>query len=125
MLAMSKTYELLQWGEEAGVIIKAVSPQIERRMSQEQTYVARVQYPSIRDKPTRARPLQARIAQGKLSIPKEAHWAPDLLSEMARFPAGKFDDQTDALALLSVVAATLGPPQDDDGASPLDFIGKR
>lgn len=112
MLAMSKSWKPLEWGEEAGAIIKAVSPQIERRMSQtEGSYVKREQYPSVRDKPTRARPLQARVAQGKLCIAPDAPWADELMSELARFPAAKYDDQVDMLALLAVVAAKRGPPK--------------
>jgi predicted phage terminase large subunit-like protein len=112
MLAMVRSWKPLEWGEEAGVIIKAVAPQIERRMSQEKgSYVSREQYPSIRDKPTRARPLQARIAQGKLAVYPDAYWSDDLLGEVARFPAAKYDDQVDALALLAVVAAKRGPPK--------------
>lgn len=112
MLAMVRSWKPLEWGEEAGVIIKAVGPQIERRMSQEKgSYVSREQYPSIRDKPTRARPLQARIAQGKLAVAHGLHFADELLGEVARFPAAKYDDQVDALALLAVVAAKRGPPK--------------
>lgn len=112
MLAMVRSWKPLEWGEEAGVIIKAVGPQIERGMSQQAgSYVSREQYPSIRDKPTRARPLQARIAQAKLACSPDAHWADELLGELARFPAAKYDDQVDALALLAVVAAKRGPPK--------------
>jgi len=112
MLAMARAWKPLEWGEEQGVIIKAVSPQIERRMAQETgSYVSREQYPAVRAKPTRARPLQARIAQGKLSIAHGLHFADELLGELARFPASKYDDQVDALALLAVVAAKRGPPK--------------
>lgn len=112
MLAMVRSWKPLEWGEEGGVIIKAMDPQIERRMAQEPgSYVRREQYPAIRDKPTRARPLQARIAQAKLAISPDAYWADDLMGELARFPAGKHDDQVDALALLAVVAAKRGPPK--------------
>lgn len=112
MLAMVRSWKPLRWGEEQGVIIKAVSPQIEHRMAREQgSYVMREQYPSITDKPTRARPLQARIGQGMLAIPPDAYWADELMGEIARFPASKYDDQVDALALLTVCAAKLGPPR--------------
>lgn len=111
MKNMVRSWAPLEWGEEGGVIIKAVSPQIDARLSAEpKAYVSRVQYPSIRDKPTRARPLQARIAMGKLCISPDAYWADELISELSRFPAAKYDDQVDALALLAVVAATRGPP---------------
>lgn len=112
MKSMVRSWAPLQWGEEGGVIIKAVSPQIDARLGEApKAYVARVQYPSIRDKPTRARPLQARIAEGRLCVSPDAYWADELISELARFPAGKYDDQVDALALLAVVSATLGPPK--------------
>lgn len=112
MLAMSRDWKPLEWGEEAGVIIRSVSPQIERSMSQQPgSYVRREQYPSVPDKPTRARPLQARVAQGKLCISPDAVWADELIGEMARFPAGKYDDQVDTLALLAKVAAKRGPPK--------------
>jgi predicted phage terminase large subunit-like protein len=118
MLAMVRSWKPLRWGEEQGVIIKAVSPQIEHRMAREQgSYVMREQYPSINDKPTRARPLQARIGQGMLAIPPDAYWADELMGEIARFPASKYDDQVDALALLTVCAAKLGPPKPANAAA--------
>lgn len=111
MIAMCKSWRLLGWAEEGGVIIKAMSPLIDRRMSQERAFVARQQFPSISDKPTRARPLQARIAQRKLVISPDAHWADVLMAELAKFPAATHDDQVDALALLCMVADKRGPPK--------------
>lgn len=113
MIGMGKSWQPLEWGEPNDIIYKSVSPTIERRMSQERAWINRKPYPQIRDKPTRARPLQARVSQGKLAIAHGAHWAEDLISEMARFPAGKHDDQVDAVALLAVVADTFGPPEKD------------
>lgn len=113
MIGMGKSWQPLEWGEPNDIIYKSVSPTIERRMSQERAWINRKPYPQIRDKPTRARPLQARVSQGKLAIAHGAHWAEDLISEMARFPASKHDDQVDAVALLAVVADTFGPPEKD------------
>ena len=114
---MGKAWKPLEWGEEAGVIIKAVEPQMKARLRQakeagDAVHISREQYPSIKDKPTRARTLQARIAQGNLCIPKDAHWADMCMAEIAKFPAAKYDDQVDALALLCMVAAKFGPPKD-------------
>jgi predicted phage terminase large subunit-like protein len=112
MKNMVRSWLPLEWGEENGVIIKAVSPQIDSKFAQEpKAYVSRVQYPVIHDKPTRARTLQARIASGKLCISPDAYWADELIAELSRFPASTHDDQVDAVALLAIVAATRGPPK--------------
>jgi predicted phage terminase large subunit-like protein len=121
MKSMAQSWGPLQWGEEGGVIIRAVSPQIDATLSAEpKVYVSRVQYPSVPDKPTRARPLQARVAEGKLCISPDAYWADELIAELSRFPAGKHDDQVDALALLAVVSATLGPPKRKKPKAPIE-----
>lgn len=119
MKSMVRSWQPLEWGEENGVIIKAVSPQIDAKLGEEpKQYVSRVQYPVIHDKPTRARTLQARIAAGRLCISPDAYWADELISELSRFPAATHDDQVDALALLSIVAATRGPPKKKKKAMP-------
>ncbi len=120
---MGKSWAPLEWGEESGVIIKAVEPQMEARLRKgtqdgDSVHIPRTQYPSIKDKPTRARTLQAKIALGKLYISKDAHWADMLLAEMAKFPAAKYDDQVDAVALLSIVASKFGPPKPKAEAKP-------
>ena len=119
MKSMVRSWSPLEWGEENGVIIKAVSPQIDAKLGEEpKTYVSRVQYPVIHDKPTRARTLQARIAAGKLCISPDAYWADDLMAELSRFPAATYDDQVDAVGLLAIVAATRGPPKKKKASIP-------
>jgi hypothetical protein len=54
----------------------------------------------VRDKATRAQSIRARMAMGKVYFPRNAPWTTDLVSELLSFPAGKHDDQCDALALL-------------------------
>jgi phage terminase large subunit-like protein len=36
---------------------------------------------------------------GKVWLPKNAPWKADLLNQLMRFPAGKFDDGVDVLSL--------------------------
>ncbi len=49
------------------------------------------------DKITRAEQVSAIIEQGRVSLPKDAPWLDDFLSEFRSFPSGKHDDQMDAL----------------------------
>lgn len=98
------------WGEEAGVIMRSVGPLIEQRLRENRLYsTTRKQFASVNDKPSRARTLQARLEMGKVFLPAadDKPWVTELISEMLTFPAGKHDDQVDALALLCRVIAEI------------------
>lgn len=124
-LAMNKGRAIVEWAEPQDMIQRSVSPQIERRMSQEGAYVNRVPYPTAKDKPTMARALQARIAQRKFSVPPNAHWADEFIAELAKFPAGKHDDQVDFASLLSIAAAKLGPPTPPPKTNLMESLHKK
>lgn len=97
----------LNWAEEQGQIIKSLGPFIDKRMRERKVYCRREQMASVADKPTRCRAFQARAAMGKVYLPHGASWVPDLLSEITSFPAGKHDDQVDALGLTGRLIDTM------------------
>jgi predicted phage terminase large subunit-like protein len=84
---------------EAGVIEKAIRPQLERRMLERQIYCRMEWLPSIHDKPTRARAFQSRAAMGLVSLP-ETEDGERVLSQLLTFPAGKYDDAVDVCSLM-------------------------
>lgn len=90
----------LMWAQESGQIIKSLGPFIDRRMRERRVYCAQEQMTSVADKPTRARSFQARAAMGKVYLPHNAPWVADLMGELLTFPAGRHDDQVDALGLI-------------------------
>jgi predicted phage terminase large subunit-like protein len=51
-----------------------------------------------RDKVSRALPLAAALEGGRVYLPRTAPWLSALEDELLSFPAGKHDDQVDALA---------------------------
>jgi predicted phage terminase large subunit-like protein len=102
-----KRHQPLYWAEEAGQIKKSLGPFIERRMVETQAYCAREQFPTVGDKPTRARSFQARMAMGKVYFPTNAAWMPELQNELFTFPAGAHDDQVDALGLIGRMMDTM------------------
>lgn len=106
-LGLVGQYSPLTWAEEQGQIIKSVGPFIDRRMDETRTYCSREQFTSIADKPTRARAIQARMATGKVLFRDNASWLAGLMSELLTFPAGKHDDQVDALSLLGRLMAEM------------------
>lgn len=88
------------WAEEQGQIKSGVGPFLERRMRERRAYVSREQFPTRGDKAVRAQSIRGRMALEGLYVPTSALWYSDLRSELLSFPAGKHDDQVDALGLV-------------------------
>lgn len=88
------------WAEETGQIRAGVGPFLERRQRERRAFVAREQFPTRGDKAVRAQSIRGRMALQGLYIPRAAPWWPALRSELLSFPAGKHDDQVDALGLV-------------------------
>lgn len=87
------------WFGESGPIRKAIEPFLKRRMIERKTPCRLEWLPSIADKVVRARPFQARASMGKVYLPKRAPWLPELMSQLMRFPSGKYDDGVDVCSL--------------------------
>ena len=87
------------WFGEAGPIRRSVEPFLMKRMQQREAFCRIEWLASIADKPTRARPTQAIASMGKIFFPKNAAWKGELLAQLLRFPAAKFDDGVDVMSL--------------------------
>jgi predicted phage terminase large subunit-like protein len=94
-----KQWRPMAWAEEQGQIRAGVGPFLDRRQRERQAYVAREGFPTRGDKSVRAQSIRGRMALDKLYVPRAAKWWPALRSELLTFPAGKYDDQVDALGL--------------------------
>jgi predicted phage terminase large subunit-like protein len=88
------------WAEETGQIRAAVGPLLERRMRERRTFVTRRAFPTRGDKAVRAQSIRGRMALDGLHYLASAPWRADLETELMSFPAGKHDDQVDALGLI-------------------------
>ncbi len=88
------------WAEEQGQIRSGVGPFLDRRQRERKAYVFREQFPTRGDKAVRAQSIRGRMALEGLYVPVGASWYPELRSELLSFPAGKHDDQVDALGLV-------------------------
>ena len=121
VIALMQRYKPLQWAEESGQINKSVGPFLSKRMSELRVYCRREQYSSARDKPTRARSIQARMSMGKVYIPSGAEWVDEFVYELSRFPVSGHDDQIDALSLLGRILDQMSPglPPAEEGRTHL------
>ena len=90
----------MAWAEEQGQIKSGVGPFLDRRMRERRAYTVREQFPTRGDKAIRAQSIRSSMAMNGLYVPMNAPWYADLRSELLSFPAGKHDDQVDALGLV-------------------------
>jgi predicted phage terminase large subunit-like protein len=104
-----KEWKPTEWGEEQGQIRAGVGPFLDRRMRERTAYVYRRQFPTRGDKAVRAQSIRGRMALDGLYVPHTAGWYPDFRSELLSFPAGKHDDQVDALGLIGQLLDTIMP----------------
>lgn len=88
------------WAEEHGQIKSGVGPFLDQRMRARRAFVAREQFPTRGDKAVRAQSIRGRMALNGLFVHADAPWLSDFRSELLSFPAGKHDDQVDALGLV-------------------------
>lgn len=95
-----KRWKPIGWAEETGQIRSGVGPFLDRRQRERNAYVVREQFPTRGDKAVRAQSIRGRMALEGLYVPHLAIWYPGLRSELLSFPAGKHDDQVDALGLV-------------------------
>ncbi len=105
------------WAEETGQIKAGVGPFLDRRMRDRKAYVWREQFPTRGDKAVRAQSIRGRMGQEGLYVPAGAPWLADFRAELLSFPAGRHDDQVDALGLVGQLLDKMfvpPPPKKND-----------
>ena len=120
------------WAEEKTQITSGVGPYIDRRQRERKAFVYREQFPTRGDKAVRAQSIRGRMALEGLNVPTSAAWYPEFRSELLGFPAGKHDDQVDALGLVGQLLDKMSagqapktpiPPKPDNGYRPIALFG--
>jgi predicted phage terminase large subunit-like protein len=95
-------------------------------MRERSAFVMRRQFPTRGDKATRAQSIIGRMALDGLRVRPDAAWIADLEAELLSFPAGKHDDQVDALGLVGQLLDVMakGQAAPDAGKPPPRYCGK-
>jgi len=102
MLEMNAMRRPLLWWAESGHITKSIGPFLRKRMLEMQNYINIREVTPTKDKETRAQPIAARTAMGKVLFPRDAVWTERAVNELLSFPNGVHDDFVDALAWLGI-----------------------
>ena len=95
-----KEWKPMGWAAESGQIKSGVGPFLSRRQRERNAYVYLDTFPTRGDKSVRAQSIRGRMALEGLHVPINRPWYADLRAELLAFPAGKHDDQVDALGLV-------------------------
>ena len=98
------------WAEEPGQIKSGVGPFLDRRIRERRAFVARDSFPAHGNKGVRAQSIRGRMAMEGLYLPAGAPWLADFHSELLSFPAGRHDDQVDAIGLVGQLLDKMVPP---------------
>lgn len=98
MLFQFKTHKPELWWMESELISKSFGPFLHKRMVTDRVYVTIEPVTVSKDKPTRARSIQGRMAMGKVRFPRFAPWWSEAKSQILQFPYGPHDDFVDWLA---------------------------
>ena len=79
-------------------------------MRERGAFVARQQFAARGDKAVRAQSMRGRMALDGLYVPAGAPWLADFRAELLSFPAGRHDDQVDAIGLVGQLLDTMVRP---------------
>lgn len=111
MLAMAGgNKKPLLWWAERGHISKSIGPFLRKRMLETGTYINLIEVTPAIDKEQRAQAIAARVAMGKVYLPKLSWWTEKAVNEMLAFPNGNHDDFVDALAYIGLgLQSQFGP----------------
>jgi phage terminase large subunit-like protein len=89
-------------------ISKSIGPFLREEMIKNNNYISLLPLKhGGKDKPSRARSIQARLRAHGIKFDKEADWYPSFENECLSFPRGKHDDQVDAFAYLGLMLDSL------------------
>ena len=99
----------LAWFGESGAIKRAIEPFLNKALTDRGVYCNMQWIPSINSKEIRLRGFQAMAKMGKVYFPRK-RWVDDVLSQLLKFPAGKYDDAVDACGLLARALESITTP---------------
>jgi len=103
LFEIQETYSPEAFFVEDGVIWKSMARTVANEMQERNIWLNIIPIPSVKDKATRARPLQKRMRAGNCFFAVDAPWYADYFEELTRFTGYSeaiSDDQVDSSSIL-------------------------
>lgn len=110
MIEMARRLQPIVWGAENGHISKAIGPFLYKRMEETGVYIPIREMTPVQNKEQRAQSIIARVAMGKVYLPKRAAWTERAIDELLKFPGGRNDDFVDALSWYGIMLRSMFAP---------------
>jgi len=117
LIDWQRIYKPLMQGMENGVIDLTITPLLRKTLREQDPQEEKVSINlhgmkiGRQDKEARARPIQGRMSQGMVFLPKFAQWIEPFEAELLQFPQGKHDDQVDAFAWIGQMMNVMSKPK--------------
>lgn len=122
-LQLQRLHEPVAIGVEDMQVSKSLGPFLREEMFKQNTFInLHLLKHGGKDKPTRAKSIQARMRAGGILFDKEADWFPKFEDELLTFPRGKSDDQVDAFAYLGLMLDILIEAPTAREQSEMDYL---
>ena len=116
-LRLVKTHSPFVWVAEGGLIRRSVEPFLKKEMQNSGTYFRMEWINSNQNKAANARSFQALASQGKVYIPNTP-WGEELITQLLKFPTGKYDDKVDVCGLLGRILDKTFSPREIEKTTP-------
>jgi predicted phage terminase large subunit-like protein len=100
-LKLVKFHKPQIWWTEGGLIDKAIGPYIRSEMAQQRAWVDLQTISSMTDKASKLQTFHAMCQAGAVHFPIRRKWADEVIEQLIKFPAGRWDDKADACGLLA------------------------
>jgi predicted phage terminase large subunit-like protein len=97
-ITMVRRWRPIKWFNEGGLIDKAIGPQIRASM-RGGAYVAVESLPSLQDKGVKLQAFHAMATANAVHFPM-LPWAEQVVEQLIKFPAGRWDDKADVCGLI-------------------------
>lgn len=122
-LQLQRLYDPVAMGVEDMQVSKSLGPFLREEMFKQNTFInLHLLKHGGKDKPTRAKSIQARMRAGGILFDKEADWYPKFEDELLTFPRGKSDDQVDSFAYLGLMLDILIEAPTAREQSEMDYL---
>ena len=111
-MELVKKHQPYVWVAEGGIIRRAIEPFLKSKMKSKDGEYFRTEWlTSNKNKSANARSFQALASQGKVYIPNTP-WGEELISQLLKFPTGKYDDKVDVCGLFGrILHQTFSPSE--------------